>query len=1058
MRRYKHVAFSMRVTVITLFITLSVLIIAVALGLQYYFSQSLARDAAKAQFSHVADSVSEEFHTLDSRSSASLQLLSQYFYLEHSYQQESLPNVTRMMAQAMRQEPFLYAMYMGYGNGDFYELINLENNQIARQKLGAKASDRWASVRIYNSAHGRVRKWVYYNKDFVITHQLEKSSDFYANLRPWYRNALKKDGVIKTAPYLFNNTQLPGVTYAKKIPGTKNVIAADIPLNTLSHYLVRYRPYPNAKTFIFDNNGNLIADSFNIKYQQRVLNVKPIALTRKEKAYIRNLGVLTVSNELNWPPFDFSSSGVPQGYSVEFMQLLADKLGLRIKFLNGYDWETLTKLFKNNHIDILNALFNIPSREKWGIYTHSYIQLSTAAAILTDNSHINSLAKLKGKKVAIPKGWALSEVIQKNYPEIHVVTTQNSMGSLVALQEQRVDAVIDTSQVLHYLTHIHQLHKIHIYQLKKIQTVNFNQGLSLLIHANQPELRALLDKAIASVSARQKDYLKARWLDDTAPDQMRRSIRSGVVPGKIFTQLAHQVTPISPNRITDGVTIDNVSYTVYVHQMLSGSGDKNYIGVMVPTANIMQPYMNKIYMSLLVTLALLVLITPVLIYFSQMIVLPVKKLSDENERIKERDFSSLHRVKSHITEINELSQSMYNMALSIVRHQRQQQKLLDSFIQLIAQAIDDKSPFTGMHCARVPELSIMLADAANHSSQPGLKNFDFTDSDKQYEFKIAAWLHDCGKITTPEHIIDKGSKLETIYNRIHEIRTRFEVLWRDAEIAYWKGLANGDEPLQLEKTWQDKQAQILSDFAFIAQCNIGSEQVDEQQLTRIARIAEQTWTRHLDDRLGLSPWEVEEMAHYESPTLPCEEPLLADKPQHLRHWVHHPKEKMADEIKMQIPDLAANLGEVYNLSIQRGTLTVEDRFRINEHIIATISMLESLPLPKELSRVPEIAGGHHETLIGTGYPRGLTGEQLSTEARILAVADVFEALTASDRPYKKAKTLSEALDILSSMVDEQKLDRDIFQLLIRSGVYKRYAEKFIDESQFDEVDENKYLN
>ena len=162
-------------------------------------------------------------------------------------------------------------------------------------------------------------------------------------------------------------------------------------------------------------------------------------------------------------------------------------------------------------------------------------------------------------------------------------------------------------------------------------------------------------------------------------------------------------------------------------------------------------------------------------------------------------------------------------------------------------------------------------------------------------------------------------------------------------------------------------------------------------------------------------------------------------------------------INMDVPEKLYNLGEIYNLSISRGTLTAEDRFKINEHMISTIKMLESLPFPKELKNVPRYASTHHETMRGSGYPRKLPGEQLSIPERILAVADVFEALTASDRPYKKAKPISVAINILHKMVEEEHLDKDCFELFIRDKVYLQYAERFLPASQIDDVDISKYV-
>jgi HD-GYP domain-containing protein (c-di-GMP phosphodiesterase class II) len=409
------------------------------------------------------------------------------------------------------------------------------------------------------------------------------------------------------------------------------------------------------------------------------------------------------------------------------------------------------------------------------------------------------------------------------------------------------------------------------------------------------------------------------------------------------------------------------------------------------------------------------------------------------------------------------------MSVAIKDHELKQQELMDSFIQLIAQTIDDKSAYTGGHCNRVPELGLMLVDEVVKDKST-FKDFSFKTPDEYREFKISAWLHDCGKIITPEHIVDKGSKLESIYNRIHEVRMRFEVLWRDAEVNYYQALI--EQPEQQKKLYQlliEQQGQLTQDFAFVANANVGGEFMAEDKVEQLHLIAQQTWQRHFDDTLGLSPVEelhlvrqyeqqgYQERTEAESQKLPVTEQLLTDKAEHIikRDNPVEFDEKLA--IKMSAPEHHANLGELYNLSISRGTLTAEDRYIINEHIIGTIKMLEQLPFPPELANVPRFASTHHETLIGTGYPRQLTAEQLTVPERVLVIADIFEALTAADRPYKKAKSLSVSINILHKFALDQHIDIDLFELFLTSGIYLTYANKYMQSEQIDEVDITKYL-
>lgn len=434
------------------------------------------------------------------------------------------------------------------------------------------------------------------------------------------------------------------------------------------------------------------------------------------------------------------------------------------------------------------------------------------------------------------------------------------------------------------------------------------------------------------------------------------------------------------------------------------------------------------------------------------------RLEGESIKIRRSDFSESAPFDSGIKEIHSLITAFFLMKTKIRRLLEQQRRLFDEFTKLIAGAIDAKSPYTGGHCARVPIIAEMLAEAACKSEKGPFTDFSMDTADQRWEFEVAAWLHDCGKVTTPEYVVDKATKLETIYNRIHEIRMRFEVLLRDARIDYYrKRLRGNGDPRVLEAELIETQKQIADDFAFVAECNIGGEFMADEKIERLQRIAARTWVRHLDDRIGISQDEAALKNRQPAPRLPVVEQVLADKPEH--------RIPRADPtafndnphgFTMTVPDLKYNLGELYNLGIRKGTLSPEDRFKINEHIIQTIIMLGRLEFPEYLENVPEFAGAHHETMNGTGYPRGLKKEQMSIPARIMAVADIFEALTATDRPYKTPKRLSEALRIMSLMRDDQHIDADLFDLFLSSGVFQTYAEKYLDPNQIDAVDVNQY--
>ena len=332
----------------------------------------------------------------------------------------------------------------------------------------------------------------------------------------------------------------------------------------------------------------------------------------------------------------------------------------------------------------------------------------------------------------------------------------------------------------------------------------------------------------------------------------------------------------------------------------------------------------------------------------------------------------------------------------------QLEKLFESLIELINTAIDDKSPYTGGHCKRVPALTMMLAEAASSATTGPLADFNMTDKDR-YELKIAGLLHDCGKITTPVHVVDKATKLETIFDRIEFIAQRFEILKRDAELDMLKAKMaspNVDDQSRAERAYQARTTQLDDDRAFLRRSNIGSERMSDEDQARVEKIASYRYKNENGEDAA----------------------FLSDD-------------------------------EKGNFNIPYGTLTPTERKTINHHIDATIKMLEALPWPRHLVRVPEYAGGHHERMDGKGYPRGLTREQMSVQARVMGIADIFEALTAKDRPYKVGKTLSESLNILGKFKLNGHIDPDLFDVFVREKVYLKYAEQFLDAAQVDVVDE-----
>ena len=369
------------------------------------------------------------------------------------------------------------------------------------------------------------------------------------------------------------------------------------------------------------------------------------------------------------------------------------------------------------------------------------------------------------------------------------------------------------------------------------------------------------------------------------------------------------------------------------------------------------------------------------------------------------------KIISFTSEIQKMVEALASQAAVAITNKnliKDLENLFESFIKLIASAIDAKSPYTGGHCARVPEITMMLAEAVQQTKDGPFADVAFSEKE-MYELKIAAWLHDCGKVATPEFVVDKSTKLETIYDRVHELEARFGILRRDEEIKRLKKELKFERddslPLEekaervkdLQRGYRKTLRHLKSDLEFVKESNVGGEFMSGDKKDRVHQIANYRWK---------------------------------------------PNGKVENFLSEN---------EVYNLTIPRGTLTPEERKVINDHIVVTINMLEELPYPKHLRNVPEFAGGHHEKLDGTGYPMGLMKDEMTVQARIMAIADIFEALTAKDRPYKKGKTLSQAMRILGFMKNDAHIDVDLFDIFVKEKIYLQYAEGFLDPDQIDEV-------
>jgi|GEM_PF-61794 len=1036
-----------KAAVVSIFIFSILITATVAIILQSHFSSTMALEYTSRIFSMTTKNTSENLSTENKIIEDALEQMVRDPDIKNHF---SYSSKFAEIINIFESNNNLYGMYIADDSGSFFEVINLASSPIIRGQMKASINDRWATIDIYDEDHKKFKKTTFYDEQLTINNSVIESTEYNPVNRFWFSNA-KTQSIYKSPPYLFQHLQAPGQTYSLKVPSSNNtVVAIDIALESVSEYLSHEDfndPELNTEMFIFQKEGQLIASNLQKKATAVDIPKSPLLnLTKRQRALITKHNIVSVSNELDWAPLDFSASGEPAGYSVDVMKLVGESTGLNINFINGFSWVELVGLFNENKLNILSAAYNNETNQSLGLISKPFLKSPFSMVTQSGVQDLKTLDQLNGKTIAIPAGWSIIKIIKEHYPKINIVEVPSTVDVLKKVHDGEYFAGLDNRYVLQYTAKQYFIDDLKFHTNIDSGKASLSADLHFIVSKEKSELLDIINLAIENITAEQKQALSKKWLLSETKNYV------GVLPYRELLDFVDD--PKNYNQLLK-VSIDEKTSYLFISKL---NQYDEYFALLISQESLFKKTYEKLQISILITAMLMMILFPFCWFLASPIVEPIKRLAKESAKIKRRQYKDVKFEDSHIVEIQELNDSMLDMTESIQSYQQKQKELMDSFIELIGQAIDDKSPYTAGHCERVPELGMLLATAASNDTSSAFSDFRFENEEEIREFKIAAWLHDCGKITTPEHIVDKGSKLETIYNRIHEIRMRFEVLRRDAEIEYYKKtLLN---PALEPKFKEEKECSFKAlddDFAFIANANVGSEYMSDDIKQRLSLLSEIKWQRNFDDRLGLSPHEERKITEKAS-DLPVIEALLSDKPEHI---IPHHKPIKFDEklgIKMNPPEHQANLGELYNLTISRGTLTEEDRFKINEHIISTIRMLDRLPFNEELSRVPRYASTHHETLIGTGYPRQLTGESLSIPERVLVLADIFEALTASDRPYKKAKLLSVSIKILHKMALEYHVDLNIFKLFLSSGVYLQYADKFLGEEQKDYVDVDYYLN
>jgi HD-GYP domain-containing protein (c-di-GMP phosphodiesterase class II) len=904
-----------------------------------------------------------------------------------------------VLLSALENDVATYSHYFALANGDFVQAIGVRGDARVMTALRAPSQTHFATRVIGRNASGtRMEHWQFLASDRHLLGGRSASTEYDPVVRPWYQGAMQNAGLALTPPYVFASNHELGLTLAHPLPGNIGVMGTDISLRSLAVLLGTLSVTDQGAVMVLDGTQRVLAFHGRAPRYQG-LDIAPLA------------ALATVGSPYLEPLRRVREGAAPLGQ----VRSSIEDVGSERFVYTDYVFEPVkAQRFRVVAFAPMSD-FNGPTRE-----ARRDLLLAVGLILL----------------LLLP---------------------------LVAWTARRM------SRQLVRLTR----------QSDQIRQLNF-EGEAHIVHSPVLELNTLAQaQAVMRGSIRQRTqelkraHEKLTGLVDTGLNLAREQDRTALLRQILFggRDIAHcqaatlfLKTPENSLRFAMRTLDDDLpAFELPLFDPATGQPNDHFMSTFAALHN-QAVVIDDVYAETRFDMSGTK-------RFSEesglravsMLTLPLSPRDGEVIGVLQfinavdQDSAQVVPFDAELVGFLQALAAQAAVALDNQNLLQAQKELMDALIRLLAGAIDAKSPYTGGHCERVPELATLLAQEACQVSEGPLAEFSFKTEDEWREFHVGAWLHDCGKVTTPEFVVDKATKLETIYNRIHEIRTRFEVLRRDAEIDHLRALAAGSPALDAGALFEARCRQLQDDFAFLAESNLGGEFMSPERMARVRQIGEATWLRHFDDRLGLSGAELRRYQTEPAAALPAREHLLADQAHHI---VPRDSEDVLDpkyEFKVQVPRNRYNFGEVYNLSISRGTLSEEERFKINDHIIQTIVMLSQLPLPKHLRRVPEYAGTHHETLIGTGYPRRLAAEQLSVPSRIMAIADIFEALTASDRPYKQTKTLSESIKILWFFKKDKHIDADLFDLFLSSGLYLRYAERFMLPSQIDAVDIAPYL-
>ena len=663
-----------RLTIFTLFITLLLLAMGVMMATQYHFNERYAFSAAEQGFQSLTENLERKRQTLAIDTRGDLNLLATTAGLEVRVTDAADHPALPQLLQLLENRPHAYAVYIGQANGDFYEVINLASDPQLYKLLQAPPEARWAVISLSADDDHQRKQYRFLNPSLQPVGHWQENTRYRPQSRPWFKNAQRGKGVVKTGPYLFSHLNSTGVTFSVAL-SDQAVLAMDYTLSYLGKSLLKNKPSPDARLFVFDQHGRIQfsehkLDRSTVDTTLTVPETQRMALTEKEKAFVASAPVFRVSNQRDWPPFDYVEKGHPRGYSIDLMRLLAAKTGLQFQFVNDYSFQAMLQAVNQGGLDIVHSLFRSEEREALGDFTRAHFETHNAFITRRETDAIGGFSQLSGKTLAMVAGWTTTEFIAREYPDIELQRYDDIMSALKAVAKGQADATIDTPESFRYLKQAYGLDGLMLNRTLPQNHFLNDASLYMLVSKDLPQLHALLNRALDHLAPETRMALNRRWgleRDEAHSEGLDRA------PPPLLAAMKASETP---SRVTQ-FRYDGQTWLGGWGQLPESESGARYLGMMIPKATVLGPYRNMMHSSALAALVILMLMLPLIWLLTSRLVEPIYRLRHLASLVKKKRYDRVQPVDSHIRELHHLSHAMYDMALGVRDYEAEQAKAIE---------------------------------------------------------------------------------------------------------------------------------------------------------------------------------------------------------------------------------------------------------------------------------------------------------------------------------------------------------------------------------------------